>query len=44
MEHAACIGEIRNEYKIFIRNPAGKRPLGRPNVIGRLILEWILEK
>jgi hypothetical protein len=22
--------EMRNEYKVFIRKPEGKRPLGRP--------------
>jgi hypothetical protein len=26
----ARIGETRNAYKIFIGNPEGKRPLGRP--------------
>jgi hypothetical protein len=24
------VGEIRNEYKIFIGKPEGKLPLGRP--------------
>jgi hypothetical protein len=25
-----CIGNMRNAYKILIRNTEGKRPLGRP--------------
>jgi DNA-binding transcriptional regulator of glucitol operon len=29
-EHAASIGEMRNEYKIFVGKPKGKRPLGTP--------------
>jgi hypothetical protein len=24
------MGEKRNPYRIFVRNPEGKRPLGRP--------------
>jgi hypothetical protein len=24
------MGEMRNAYKIFVRKPEGKRPLGRP--------------
>jgi hypothetical protein len=23
-------GEVRNTYKVLVRNPEGKRPLGRP--------------
>jgi hypothetical protein len=30
VEYVACIGIIRNAYKIFIRKPEGKRPLRRP--------------
>jgi hypothetical protein len=26
----ACIGEVSNAYKILVRKPEGKRPLGRP--------------
>jgi hypothetical protein len=29
-ELGACVGEKRNEYKIDIRKPEGKRPRGRP--------------
>jgi hypothetical protein len=28
--HAARKGEERNAYRILVRNPEGKRPLGRP--------------
>jgi hypothetical protein len=28
--HVACMGEKRNAYRIFMGEPEGKRPLGRP--------------
>jgi hypothetical protein len=28
--HIARMGEKRNAYRIFVRKPEGKRPLGRP--------------
>jgi hypothetical protein len=28
--HVAHVGELRNEYKIFVGRPEQKRPLGRP--------------
>jgi hypothetical protein len=28
--HVACMGEMRNAYKILVRKPEGKRLLGRP--------------
>jgi hypothetical protein len=28
--HVACMGEIRHVYKILVRKPDRKRPLGRP--------------
>jgi hypothetical protein len=28
--HVACIGEDRKVYKVLMRKPEGKRPLGRP--------------
>jgi hypothetical protein len=36
--------EIRNANKIDTGNPGGKRPLGRPSVVGRIILNWVLWK
>jgi hypothetical protein len=29
-EQVACIGERRGVYKVLVRKPEGKRPLGRP--------------
>jgi hypothetical protein len=29
-EQAACIGKMENAYRISVRKPEGKRPLGRP--------------
>jgi hypothetical protein len=29
-EHVARMGEKRNAYRLFVGNPEGKRPLGRP--------------
>jgi hypothetical protein len=28
--HTACMGEIRNTYKLLVGNAEGKRSLGRP--------------
>jgi hypothetical protein len=28
--HVACMGEMRNTYKILVGKPEGKRPLRRP--------------
>jgi hypothetical protein len=27
--HVACMGDMRNAYKVLARKPEGKRPLGR---------------
>jgi hypothetical protein len=29
LQHIACIGKMRNTYKIMVRKPKGKRPVGR---------------
>jgi hypothetical protein len=29
-EHVACMEDMRNEHKILVRKPEGKRPFGRP--------------
>jgi hypothetical protein len=29
---------------VFVEEPEGKRPLGRPRPRGRIILKWILEQ
>jgi hypothetical protein len=35
--------ERRNAYRVVVRKPEGKRPLGRPRCRW-IIFEWILEK
>jgi len=30
VRHVACMGYMRNTYKIFVGKPEGKRPLTRP--------------
>jgi hypothetical protein len=37
------MGNMRNAYKILIRKPEGKKPLGRLCVDGRITLDWILK-
>ena len=31
--HVACMGERRSLYRVLVRKPEGKRPLGRPRPI-----------
>jgi hypothetical protein len=33
------MGEIRNAYKILVRKPEGRRPLGRPRYRCEVIFE-----
>jgi hypothetical protein len=52
-EHVARMGENRNVYRLLVRKPEGKRPLGRPrrmwieNIktdlleIGLSVVDWI---
>ena len=40
----ARMEEGRGEHKVLVGKPEGKRPLGRPNVDGRIILRWIFRK
>jgi hypothetical protein len=42
--HVARIGEGRGVYRVLVGNPEGRRPLGRPGVDGRIILELIFGK
>jgi hypothetical protein len=38
--HVVRMGEIRNAYKILAGKLEGKRPLGRPSVDRKVILDW----
>jgi hypothetical protein len=38
------MGEERGVYRVLVGKREGKRPLGRPNVDGRIILGWIFRK
>jgi hypothetical protein len=38
--HVACMGEKRNVYRIVVRKPEGKKPLGRPRHTWRVILRF----
>jgi len=37
-------GERRGIYRVLVGKPKGKRPLGRAEVEGRIILKWIFRK
>ena len=40
----AHMGEKRNAYRILVRKTKKKKPLGRLDVDGRIILNWILKE
>jgi len=42
--HVARMGEMRGAYRVLVGKPLGKRPLGRLNCGGRIILKWIFKK
>jgi hypothetical protein len=45
VKHIACKGEMRNAYKILVRNSEGKRRREVDLVIdGRILLKWFLKK
>jgi hypothetical protein len=43
-EHVARMGEGKGVYRFLVVKPEGKRPLGRPDVDGRVILRRISKK
>jgi hypothetical protein len=36
--------ESRNTYGVLVGKPEGKRPLGRPSLIGNTVVKWSLKK
>jgi len=38
------MGEKRSVYRVLVGKPKGKRQLGRPRVVGKIILRWIFRK
>jgi hypothetical protein len=44
--YEACnaYGEIERPIQGFEEKPEGKKPLGRPDIDGRIILRWIFRK
>jgi hypothetical protein len=42
--HVACLGEMKNAYKILVGKHERKRLLGRPCIGGRIILKRFLRK
>jgi len=41
--NVACMGERRGAYRVLMGKPEG-RPLGDPDVDGRIILKWTFRK
>jgi hypothetical protein len=44
MGRACSMNGEENAYRILVGKPEGKRPLGRLDACGRIILRWILER
>ena len=42
--HVESMEEGRGVHKVLVGKPEGKRPLGRRDVGGRIILRWIFRK
>ena len=40
----ARMGEGRVVHRVLVEKPEGKRPLGDPDLDGRIILRWIFRK
>jgi hypothetical protein len=38
------MGERRGAYRVLLMKPEGRRPLGNPDINGRIILKWISKK
>jgi hypothetical protein len=42
--HVVRRGERRGVYRVLVRKPEGKGPLGNPGLDGRIIIRWIFRK
>ena len=42
--NVARMGEGRVVHRVLVGKPEGKRPLGNPDICGRIILRWIFRK
>jgi hypothetical protein len=42
--HVACMDEERGVHRVLVGKPEGKRPLGRQDIDGRIMLRWIFRK
>ena len=42
--HGALMGEIKGVYRVFVRKPEGKNPLGDQVVDGSIILRWAFRR
>ena len=42
--HVVHMGEGRVVHRVLVGKPEGRRPLGDPDVDGRIILRWIFRK
>jgi hypothetical protein len=38
------MGEERGVHRLLVGKPEGKRPLGNPDIDGRIILKWISKR
>jgi hypothetical protein len=38
------VDEKGGVYRILVRQPEGKKPLGDPGVDGRIIIRWVFKK
>jgi hypothetical protein len=38
------MGDGRGVHRVLVGKPEGKRPLGDPDVVGKIILRWIFRK
>jgi hypothetical protein len=42
--HVARMGQERGVHRVLVGKPEGKRPLGDPDVDGRIILRWMFRQ